>query len=139
MENKEKLPPLLINIQSISREEDIDLEELERNTQNLHDELNELDVIEKVNFVTKGEQAPDGSKSGGEVVALGSLVATLAASAGSAFIPSLANTLQSWLTRHEKRKITLEIGGDKIEVTGTSDQEQQKLIDTWISNHTQRM
>jgi hypothetical protein len=139
MGNKEELPSLLINIQSTSGEEDIDLEELERTTQNLHDELNELDGIERVNFVTKEEEAPDGSKSGAEVVALGSLLATLATSAGSAPIPSLVNTLQSWLMRHEKRKITLEIGGDKLEVTGISDKEQQKLIDTWISNHTQRM
>jgi hypothetical protein len=139
MENKEKLPPILINIQSISREEDVNLEELERNTQNLRDELHELDVVEKVDLVTKGEEAPHGSKSGGEIVAWGALLTTLATSAGSALIPSLANTLQSWLTRHEKRKIILEIGGDKLEVTGISDQEQQKLIDTWISNHTQRM
>jgi hypothetical protein len=133
MKNKEKLPTLLINIQSIPGEEDIELEELERNTQNLHDELNELDVIEKVDLITKGE-APDGSKSGVEMV-VGSLLATLATSAGSALIPGIVNTLKSWLTRHEKRKITLEIGGDKLEVTGISDNEQQKLINAWLSRH----
>ena len=55
MENKE-LPPLLINVRSTS--EDIDLEEIERNTHSLGDDLNELDVIKKVELVTKGE-APE--------------------------------------------------------------------------------
>ena len=33
MENKEGLPPLLINIQPISKEDEIELEELARNTE----------------------------------------------------------------------------------------------------------
>jgi hypothetical protein len=78
--------------------------------------LNELHAREKVNLVTKGKDAQDGSKSGGEVV--GSLLATLATSAGGALILSLTNALQSWLTHHKKRKIILEIGGNKLEVTG---------------------
>lgn len=70
---------------------------------NLRDELNELDVIEKVDLVTKeGEQAPKGSKSAGEVAVLGSLLVTLGGSLASNVIPSLANTLQSWVTRQEE-------------------------------------
>jgi hypothetical protein len=78
--------------------------------------LNELHAREKVNLVTKGKDAQDGSKSGGEVV--GSLLATIASSAGGTLILSLANALQSWLTHHKKRKIILEIGGNNLEVTG---------------------
>lgn len=59
MENKRSPLQLLINIQSMSQEEDVDLEELERNTQNLQDELNELDLIQRVDLVTKRE-VPDG-------------------------------------------------------------------------------
>jgi hypothetical protein len=95
-----------------------------------------VDAIEKVDLVTKeGEQAPEGSKAGAEVAALGSLLVTLGASAASSIIPNLANTLQSWLTRHERRKISLEIGGDKLELACISDKEQERLIDTWINRH----
>jgi hypothetical protein len=131
---------ILINIESVSKEEDHDNdqdpEELERITHNLRDELNELDAIEKVDLVIKEGKAPKGSKAGGaEVAALGSLLVTLGTSAVSTAIPNLSNTLQSWLTRHERRKISLEIGGDKLEVTGVSDEQQLKLIESWISNH----
>jgi hypothetical protein len=134
---------LVINIESASKEKqndnDDDPEELERLTHNLRDDLTEVDAIEKVDLVTKeGEQAPKGSRAGGEVAALGSLLVTLGASAGTTIIPNLVNTLQSWLTRHERRKISLEIGGDKLEVTGVSDKEQQRLIDAWISRHMEK-
>lgn len=129
---------LLINIESVSKEEE-DPEELERITRNLREDLAEADAIEKVDLVIKeGEKAPEGSKSGAEVAALGSLLVTLGASAASSVIPNLGNTLQSWLTRHERRKISLEMGGDKLEVTGVSDKEQQKLIDAWISRHMEK-
>jgi hypothetical protein len=135
---------LLINIESASKEEennnDDDPEELERLTHNLRDYLTEVDAIEKVDLVTKeGEQAPKGSRAGGEVAALGSLLVTLGASAGTTIIPNLVNTLQSWITRNERRKISLEMGGDKLEVTGISDKEQQRLIDAWISRHMQKV
>ena len=68
---------------------------------------------------------------------MGSLLVTLGTSAVSTVIPNLSNTLQSWLTRHERRKISLEIGGDKIEVTGVSDEQQQRLIESWISRHSE--
>lgn len=128
---------LLINVESI--QEDEDPEELERITNNLRGDLIEVDAIENVDLVTKeGELPPEGSKSGAEVAALGSLVVTLGATAASSVIPKLTNTLQSWLTRNERHKISLEIGGDKLEVTGISDKERQRLIDTWISRHIEK-
>jgi len=131
---------LLINIESAPIEEkDDDPEELERITHNLRDDLNELGAVEKVDLVKQADkEAPKGSKSGGDIVTLGSMLVTLGASAASTVIPNLANTLQSWLTRNERHKISLEIGGDKLEVTGISDKEQQKLIDTWISSHIEK-
>lgn len=71
----------------------------------------ELDIVEKADLVAKGK-ASEGSKT------RGSLMATLATTAGSALIPRLANSLQSRLSRHEKMKIMLELGGNKLEVTG---------------------
>lgn len=136
-------PPLpstiLIDIKSISSSEraddiGVDLEELERNTQSLRDELNELDSIEKIDLVTKRDEAPKGAKPGGELVEWGSLLVTMA----STVAPSIGNLLQSWITRHEKRKIVLEMGGDKLEVTSVSDMERDKIIDAWISSKLQK-
>ena len=31
--------------------------------------------------------------------------------------------------------LSLEIGGDKLQLTGVSDKQQDKLIDTWMSSH----
>lgn len=113
-------------------------EEIERITYNLRDDLAELDAIEKVDLVRKGEQPPEGSRAGGDIILLGSLLVTLGASAGTGIIPNLVNALQSWLRRNENRKITMKVGGDELEVTALSDKEQQKLIDTWISTHMQK-
>jgi hypothetical protein len=128
---------LILNIELVPKGEDQaeDPAELERVTHNLRDDLTEVDAIEKVDFIAKGRKenvAPKGSKAGGEIVALGSLLVTLGTAAGSSVIPSLVNTLQSWLTRHERHKISMEIGGDKLEVTGLSDDQQQKLIESWL-------
>jgi hypothetical protein len=132
-----KKEKVVVNIESLDNLNEP--EELERLSHNLRDELNELDVIEKVDLITKeGEQAPKGSKSGGDVAVLGSLLVTLGGSLASNVIPSLANTLQSWVTRQDRHTISLEIGGDKLEVTGISDKEQQRLIDTWISRHMEK-
>ena len=130
---------LLINIESTLKEDDDDPEELERITHNLRDDLTEIDAIEKVELVKKeGDEAPEGSKAGGDIVTLGSMLITLGVSAASSIIPNLANTLQSWLTRNERHKISLEIGGDKLEVLGISDKEQRRLIDVWISSHMKK-
>jgi hypothetical protein len=115
-----KKEKVVVNIESLDNFNDP--EELERLSHNLRDELNELDVIEKVDLITKeGEQAPKGSKSGGEVAMLGSLLVTLGGSLASNMIPSLANTLQSWVTRQDRHTLSLEIGGDNLQLTGVSD------------------
>jgi hypothetical protein len=109
---------------------DTDTEELAELTQQLRRELSELDV-EAVDLVRAGE-APEGAKAG-DPIAWGELLVTLAASGGA--LATLINVLQSWLTRHERRSVTLEIEGDALEVTGISSEEQQRLINTWLSRH----
>jgi hypothetical protein len=132
MDKNEKV---LVNIESLDGLDEP--EELERLRHNLLDELNQLDYVEKVDLVTKDvEHAPKGSKSGIEVAMLGSLLVTLGGSLASNVIPSLANTLQSWVTRQDRHSIILEIAGDKLQLTGLSDKQQEKLIDAWISRHT---
>ncbi len=106
-----------------------DEEELAELTQQLRKELLELDV-EAVG-VRAGE-APERAKAG-DSVTWGALLVALVASGG--VLTTLINTLQSWLTRHERNSVTLEIGGDKLEVTGISSEEQQRLINAWLSRH----
>ena len=110
-----------------------DAEELAELTRQLREDLMELSV-EAVDLVRAGK-APEGAKAG-DPVAWGTLLVTLAASGG--VLTTLISALQSWLTRHERRSVTLEIGGDKLEMTGISSEGQQRLIDAWISRHTGR-
>jgi hypothetical protein len=109
-------------------------EEFEQVTRRLRKDILELDV-EDVDLV-KTEELPEGARSG-EVVTLGSLLVTLAASSG--VLPSLINTIQSWLKRNEGHSITLELGGDKLEVKGISSQTQQQLIDEWLNHQKAKM
>jgi hypothetical protein len=106
-------------------------EELERSTHQLREELLDLN-LQSVDLVKKGDP-PKGSKAGEEVVSWGSLIVGLATSGG--VLPNLVGTVQSWLSRRENQKITLQIGGDKLEVMGISNEQQDKLIDAWINRH----
>lgn len=120
---------LSLKINSLPEDDEMHLEEL---THRLRTELEELDV-EKVE-VAKSGKAPEGTKSGVDIPAWGSLLVTLATSSG--VIPSLVGTVQSWLKRDEGRSITLEIGGDKLQVTGISSEQQRRLINTWLKVHS---
>ena len=61
------------------------------------------------------------------------LIVTLAASGG--VLTSLIGTIQSWLTRQEKASVTLEMGGDKLVITGASSEVQRSLVDDWVRRH----
>ena len=124
----EKTKQVILNIDA--GQED-DPEEIERFTQQLREELTELDV-EAVDLVRAGE-TPAKAKVG-DPITWGTLLLTLAASGG--VITTVINVLQSWLTRQERRSISLEIDGDKLEIKGISSKEQQRLINEWRSRHT---
>jgi hypothetical protein len=66
----------------------------------------------------------------------GTLVVTLAASGG--VLTTLINVVQSWVARSDRHAITLEMGGDKLAITGVSSKEQTKLIAAWLSRHKRR-
>jgi hypothetical protein len=114
------------------------IEDLQRLSRQLRQNINKLDV-EKVDFVKAGE-APKGAKAG-DIVAWSSLLVSLAAAAGSGgVLPTLINGVQSWLSRHrENRSITIEMGGDKLEVAGISSEEQRRLIDAWLNRQEEKM
>ncbi len=114
---------------TLDAEAETDSEDLERLTRQLREELSELDV--QADLMTGGP-APADTKAG-DVIQWGRLLLTLAASGGA--ITTLINVLQAWMTRHDRRGVTLEINGDKLQVTGISSTEQKQLIDAWLNRH----
>lgn len=109
---------------------DTDAEDLERLTRQLRDELSELDV--QADLMTSGS-APANTKAG-DVIEWGTLLLTLAASGG--VITALINAIQAWLTnRNQPATITIEIGGDKLQITGNPSPEQQQLVKAFWQRH----
>ena len=113
----------------IATDPETDEQEMEEFWRRLRQELAELDV-DAVDQVRGGE-APAGAK--GDSVTLGMLLVTLAASGG--VLTTLISTVQSWLTRQKRHAVTLEIEGDKLVITNASSEQQQRLIDAFLSRH----
>lgn len=107
--------------------QDGDAEELAALTQWLMSELKELEV-ESVEL-ERSKEAPTSTKSG-MAIDWGTVLVTLAASGG--VLTTLINLIQARLTRDERRSVTVEIGGDKLVLTGVSSGQQQQLIDEWL-------
>ncbi len=105
-------------------------EELETLTYQLREELEELDHLH-VDFVSQGE-VPEKAKVA-EPITFGTLILTLAASGG--VLTTLISAIQGWLNRNGQRSVTLEMGGDKLVVTGISSEEQRRLINDWLTRN----
>ena len=123
---------LILNINSTPED---DVEELAELTQQLREDIEKLD-IEKVDLI-RSEDLPKGAKDY-DIIVGGSLLMTLTTSADNTVFPTLINTLQSWLTRHEHRKITLIMGGCELEVTDISSERQKRLVEAWISHQKEK-
>lgn len=95
-----------------------DAEETAQLSQQLRQDILQLDV-DSADFDRSGV-APAGAK--GDPITLGALAITLA----PGLITSLFNLLQSWLTRHEKSSVTIELGKDKIVFTGNPSKEERR-------------
>ncbi len=118
---------------SINPEFTVDTEEMERLTQLLRRELLDLDSdIESVKPAII-DKAPTGSKVV-EPFSWGTLLLALAASGG--VLTTLITAIQSWLLRRGSCSVTLEIGGDKLQITGISSEDQKRLINEWINRHS---
>lgn len=107
---------------------DADREELDQLARQLRDELNQLNEI-SAELATGGE-LPKGAK--GEPLAIGAILVKIAEAGG---ITGLITVLGSWLSRDERRTVTLQIGENKLEVTGISGAEQARLIQ-WFQTQT---
>lgn len=109
---------------------DVEPARLEELTASLRRELNDLDV-ESVE-PAPGRSPPAGAKAA-EVLALGALVVKVAKSAGS--VLPVVRALQEWASRGG-RTVKLDIGGDTIELTGASREQQDRLIAAWVERQS---
>ena len=108
---------------------DADPEELDREMMTLRRDLEELEL--DVESAGGGSGLPEGSKGGG----LDTNAILLALLASGGVLTQLIGLLQNWLSRHERRRIILEISGDRLEIHGASSDAQQLTIREWIERH----
>lgn len=106
-----------------------DEDEVERLARSLRAELLELDV-DAVEPASSGS-APEDARAV-EALMLGALVVRLGRN--SEALSSLVRTVRGWLGEGD-RKVRIELDGDVLELTGTSTEERQRLVDAWIDRH----
>jgi hypothetical protein len=106
----------------VGRAEPDEVEELSRL---LLDELREADV--DAELVDAGD-APEGTKGFG-LLAVGSLVVKIVS--GKALKNAL-DVLRAWLARDANRSAKVVVGGNSIELSGLTADQQQQLIDEWV-------
>jgi hypothetical protein len=98
----------------------------------LRQELLTLDV-RSVEPVADGD-APPGTRGGLAAIA-GLLSVSLAP--GLQAVGAVVMVVRDWLRRSGgDHTVELSIGGDKIVVTGASNEMQQQLVDAWIRKHS---
>jgi hypothetical protein len=76
--------------------------------------------------------APEGTRGALAAVA-GGLVVSLQPTAQ--VIAAVVATVRAWMRRGGQRTVKIGIGGDVLELTGASDEVQQRLVDDWIRRH----
>jgi len=99
----------------------------------LRADLMELPEADSVDPLTLGE-APPGTR-GGLVAEAGTLVVT--AQPHLAAVVTIVTSIWRWLKRSDgtPRTIRLEIDGDVLELSGTTNAMQEKLVEDWIARH----
>ncbi len=102
-------------------------EELDAETRRLRKALLELDV-EDVRLPTT--VAPDGAKGTGTDI--GAMVVSLGGSAVlTAVVTGVCQVLRTWVTRDKDRRVVIEIGGNKLELTGGNAEQQASAIEAF--------
>ena len=107
--------------------------ELDRLARSLRDDLVELDV-ERVELAPDGPP-PEGARAAEALVA-GALLVQLARTSDS--LSTLVRTIRGWLGASGGRTVRIELDGDVLEVSGVSDAERERLVETWIARHAGR-
>lgn len=110
--------------------EPTDDEERDRQTRRVRQELSDAGIPSSL--VDSSTPPPDGSRGLG-ADEIGQLLATLPPSLIA--LRSLIGCLRSWVSSGSRRRVVLEMGGDRLEVTNATAPEQDRLIDAWIMRH----
>jgi hypothetical protein len=102
----------------------------------LRTELLELEVRD-VRAAPAGAEPPPGSR-GFDVATVGQLVVALVGTQG---LTGLVSAVLGWVGRgHEApRSVRLEIEGDVLELSGASSEEQDRLVEVFLSRHAQKV
>jgi len=108
-----------------------DSEILDTYSRRLKEELLELDVDSVEHSSTT--DAPKGSKGIG-LASLGEMVLSMAPIEYG--VSSVVNAVQSFAGRNQCN-VRVDIGSNSIEIQGTSDEEQRKLVDAFINSVSQ--
>jgi hypothetical protein len=108
----------------VALEPDADAAELEHATSQLREEL-----LERVDRPT--EPAPSGSR-GLDVAALGTLIG----GAGRGAIGPVLTAVQSGVARRLSRSVKITIGGDSLELTNASREDQRRLVESFLARHS---
>lgn len=103
-------------------------------TRQLRDELRQLDVAD-VRPVSANDPPPAGSRDF-DVGAVGQLVVAMLGTQGLAGVVS---AVLGWLGRgHDApRTVRLEIAGDVLELSGASSEEQDRLVEMFLTRHSE--
>jgi hypothetical protein len=109
---------------------ELDDEELDSLAKRLRTELLELDVFDVVPF--EGESnIPLGAK-GVESTVVGSLLVKLLSKLDVAKVMS---AVKDWLIRQHLHSIEVTVDGDTLKLTNITSEEQERLVELWVSRH----
>lgn len=109
-------------------EPDADAAELDHAATQLREELLGLDVDAVQRLAA--EAPPPGTRAA-EATLLGGLVVGL----GREALGVVVRTIQAWVARRSSRTVKLTLDGDSIEVTNASDEDQRRLIGSFVARH----
>ncbi len=101
-------------------------------SERLDGELQKVKDVQKLEIVDS--RATDLGAKGPIGIDLNTLIITLVASGGA--LTTVINAIIQWLVSTQQRSVVLEIDGDRLEVTGISSKEQEKLIQVWLNKHS---
>jgi hypothetical protein len=112
-------------------EDGADAERLDTLARYLREELSQLEV-DAVSAVPAGA-APEGSRAF-DVVAVGGLLVSIG---NSQVLRSVVTAVRRWLHRGAEpaRTVRLELDGDVLELSGASSDDQERLVELFLSRH----
>ncbi|MFF2626876.1 hypothetical protein ACFVUN_14005 [Kitasatospora griseola] len=104
-------------------------EEIERETESLIEEIEQLGGVLRLSHPPAGP-APAGTRAG-DVTAYSSLILGLA---GAPAVRSLILLVQDWLARRASGTVTVQVGGDRLELSAGSPAERRRIVEAFLAH-----